>query len=334
MQAGVLFKGFVFAAALVVAMSLSPPVHAESIVLRIRSPFFADHTASKAVGVFRTELARRTQGALDVEFTPLGPGGGVKENIDALRSDAIFAIVTPTPFLSRLVPETDALSLPFVFKGADHAHGVVDGAVGRLIEAKLAAKGFVLLGWMALGARHVTNAKRPLLTLDDVKGLRIRTQPSEIHMATFRALGANPVAMDIKDVYTALQQGDIDAEENPYDSIYSHKFHEVQKYLSDTGHVFDLILFIANRKTFTSLPPYQQKAVMDAAGIASAQQWKMAAAVDEAAFEALQDSSMQFDPVPAATRTAFKKAMSGVIDDARKRLGAELVDRVIAASSR
>jgi TRAP-type C4-dicarboxylate transport system substrate-binding protein len=153
-------------------------------------------------------------------------------------------------------------------------------------------------------------------------------------MATFRALGANPVAMDIKDVYTALQQGDIDAEENPYEPMYGVKFYEVQKYLSDTGHVFDLMLFIASKKTFMSLPPEQQKAVRDAARIAIVQQWKMAAAVDEEAFAALKAKGMQFDPIPATTRVALKQAISGVIDGARKRLGAELVDQVIAAGAR
>lgn len=322
------------AAAIAAAMSLASSVYAEPLVLRIASPFGSEHASSKAVEIFRTEVVRRSQGALDVEFAPDRKLGGAKDVIDGLRADTLFAVPAPMQYLSRLVPETEALSLPFVFKDADHARRAGDGAVGKLIEAKLVAKGFIPLGWMALGARHVTNAKLPLKTLDDFKGLRIRTQPSEIHMAAFRALGASPVAMDIKDVYTALQKGDVDAEENPYEPIYSTKFYEVQKYLSDTGHAFDLILFIASKKTFAALPPEQQKAVRDAARIATAQQWKIAAAVDEAAFEALKARGMQFDPIPPATRVAFKKAMAPVIDGARKRLGAALVDQVIAAGSR
>jgi tripartite ATP-independent transporter DctP family solute receptor len=326
--------GLVRAAATVAVMSLTSSVRAEPLVLRIHSAFFADHSSSKAVEIFRTELVRRTQGALDVEFAATGPGGGVKDLIDELHTDAIFASPMPMPYLSRLVPETEALSLPFIFKDADHAHRAVDGAVGKLIEAKLVAKGFIPLGWMALGARHVTNSRRPIKTLDDFKGLKIRTQPSETHLATFRALGANPVAMDIKNVFTALQQGDIDAQENPYQPMYNAKFYEVQKYLSDTGHVFELVIFIASKKTFAGLPPEQQKAVRDAARIASVAQWKMAAAMDEAAFAALKANGMQFDPIPATTRVAFKKAMSVVIDGARKRLGAGLVDQVIAAGAR
>jgi TRAP-type transport system periplasmic protein len=333
MQAMGSIWGSICAAALAAVMSLTSPSHADPLVLRIRSAFFADHSSSKAVEIFRSELVRRTQSALDVEFVPVGLGG-VKDLIDGLRADTIFAVPMPMPYLSRLVPETDALSLPFVFKDADHARQATDGAVGKLIEARLVAKGFIPLGWMALGARHVVNSKRPMKTLDDFKGLRIRVQPSETHMATFRALGANPVAMDVKDVYTALKQGDIDAYEGPYQPMYNAKFYEVQKYLSDSGHVFELIIFVASKKTFAGLPPEQQKAVRDAAKVASAQQWKMAAEMDEAAFAALKANGMQFDPIPATTRVAFKKAMSGVIDGARQRMGAALVDQVVAAGRR
>jgi tripartite ATP-independent transporter DctP family solute receptor len=325
--------GSICTAAIIAVMSLASPVHAEPLVLRIRSAFFADHSSSRAVEIFGTELVRRTQGAVGVEFVPMGLSG-VKDLIDELRADTIFAAPMPMPYLSRLVPETEALSLPFIFKDADHARQATDGAVGKMIEARLVAKGFIPLGWMALGARHVINSKRPLKTLDDFKGLKIRVQPSETYMATFRALGANPVAMDIKDVYTALQQRDIDAYEGPYQPIYNAKFYEVQKYISDTGHAFELILFIASKKAFAGLPPEQQKAVRDAARIATAQQWKMAAAMDEAAFAALKTNGMQFDPIPATTHVAFKKAMSGVIDGARQRMGAALVDQVVAAGRR
>jgi tripartite ATP-independent transporter DctP family solute receptor len=226
------------------------------------------------------------------------------------------------------------LNLPFVIRDTDSARRVVEGAVGKLIEARLIEKGFLPLGWMVLGSRNVTNARRPVKTLDDFKGLRIRVQPSESQMATFRSLGANPVALDIKEVYTALRQGDIDAQENPYYPIYSNKFYEVQRYLSDTGHLFDLLVFLAGKKTFQALSPEQQQVVRDAAGIAVAAQWKIAPEVDAAAFADLKAHGMQFDPVPDATRVALKKATAGVIENARQRIGPELVDQLLATAGR
>jgi TRAP-type transport system periplasmic protein len=326
--------GSICAAVIIAVMSLISSAHAEPLVLQIGSAFSPDHSSSKVMEIFKTELERRTKGAIEVAFFPDMKLGGAKELIDGLRADTIFAVPSPMQYFSRLIPETEVLSLPFIIRDAAHARKAIDGAIGKVIEERIAAKGFIPLGWMVLGARQVTNAKRPLKTLDDFKGLRIRVQPSETHMATFRALGASPVAMDIKDVYTALKQGDIDAQENPYEPIYGGRFHEVQKYLSDTGHVLDLILFVASKKTFMSLRPEQQKAVRDAARIATAEQWKMAAAVDEAAFAALKASGMQFDPIPAATRVELKKATSSVIDNARLRMGAALVDQVVAAGRR
>jgi TRAP-type C4-dicarboxylate transport system substrate-binding protein len=204
-------------------MSLSTPAHADPVVLQIGSPLVGpEHASSKAMEIFRTELARRTQGALGVAFpVEMKDGGSVRELVDSVHTGAIFALPCPIPYLSRLVPEIEALGLPFVFRDADHAHRIVDGPAGKLIEARLNAKGFVPLTWMELGVRQVTNAKRPLKTLEDFKGLRIRVQPSETHMAIFRALGANPVAMDYGSVYTALKQGDIDAVESPYYPTYA-----------------------------------------------------------------------------------------------------------------
>jgi TRAP-type C4-dicarboxylate transport system substrate-binding protein len=209
-----------------------------------------------------------------------------------------------------------------------------NGPVGRLIETKLAAKGFTALGWMELGKRHVTNSSKPMKTLDDFQGLKIRLQPSEIHLATFRALGANPVAMDIKEVYRALQQGDVIAEENPYSAIYANKFFEVQKYLSDSGHILDLIILIASKKALMRLRPAQQEAIRVSAKIATTQQRKMATAAEEAALVTLEEKGMQFDHLPPATRAAMRKATAVVIDGLRHRLGSELVDEVVAETNR
>jgi TRAP-type transport system periplasmic protein len=171
-----------------------------------------------------------------------------------------------------------------------------------------------------------------LRTLDDFKGLKIRVQPIEAHMAIFRALGARPVALDIKDLYLALRQGDIDGLENPNSSAYDYNFYEYQKYLSDSAHVLDLIPFVVNRKTFMSLRAKEQKAIRDAAEIARVQQWKMAAAEEAGALVKLKEKGMQFDPLPSETRTALRQATAVVVDDARKHLGGKLVDSILASA--
>src|SRR5258708_15316038 len=179
---------------------------------------------------------------------------------------------------------------------------------------------------------NFTNSKRPIKTLDDFKGLRIRVLPNATHLATFQAIGARPVAMDLKEVGAALGQGEVDGEEQDYDLTYSNKYYESQKYLSDTRHILEFRVLVASKKAFGSLDPVQQKAVREAAAIAAVQQRKMVTEVETAALARLQEVGMQFDPLPRETRVALRRATASVVDDVKKWVGADVVNKVLAAN--
>jgi tripartite ATP-independent transporter DctP family solute receptor len=303
---------------------------AQAETLRIAGNFAADHSTSKAMELFKTELAKRSGGALTAELFPSMQLGGARENIDAVRAGTIFGTWIGTAFVSRLVPEVEAISLPFLFPDSHTALRIIDGDVGTLLDQKLAAKGFTALGWMELGARHTTNSKHPIKSLADFKGLKVRMQPNETHLATFRALGANPIAMDVKELYSALQQGVVDGQENPYPIIQANRYFEVQKYVTNTGHFFDFAPIVANKKQFDALKPEQKKALMDSIKAAVTAQREMAAEADRAALADLKAKSMQFDEVSPEFAADLRKATAGIVEDVKKRVGAELVDRVIA----
>lgn len=312
----------------VVALTAGPVGAAEKI--RVAGNFPTDHTSSVAMELFKAEVEKLTGGALTVDLFPAMQLGGAQENVDQVRSGTILMTWVGVAYLSRLVPALEAVSLPFLFPGREAAFRVMDGQVGELIDGNLARKGFLSLGYMELGARHVTNNVRPLRTLEDFKGLKIRLQPNETHLATFRALGANPVAMDIKEVYSALQQGVLDGQENPYTIIKTRNFNEVQKYLSDTNHFFDFIIVIANKQRLEALKPEFQRAIRSAMDKAIASQRQAAARADTAALEDLKRRGMQFDPLPAEARAALRRASASVVDVVRKRAGADMVDGVLA----
>jgi TRAP-type C4-dicarboxylate transport system substrate-binding protein len=202
---------------------------------------------------------------------------------------------------------------------------------GSLIAAKLNTKGFQVLAWMDLGVLHVSNSKRPIKTLEDFKGLSIRVLPNAAHLATFQALGARPVAMDLKDVGPAMQQGDVDGEEQDYSTTYNNKYYESQKYLSNTAHFLDFHVLVANKKAFASLDPMQQKAVREAATIAAIQQHKMATEDEVTALARLREKGMQFDPLSPQTRAALRRATAVVIDNEKKWVGADIVKSILAA---
>ena len=233
--------------------------------LQIAGNFASEHPSSVAVEqVFKKEVARLTNNQLQVDVFPAMQLGGAKENVDAVRSGSLAITWVGAAFLSRIAPELEAVSLPFVFTNRESAFRVIDGPVGVAIDQKLRDKGFISLGWMELGMRHVTNSRGPIRSMADLKGLKVRLQPNETHLATFRALGANPVAMDVKELYSALEQRVVDGQENPYSVIAAGRYAEVQKQLSNTGHFFDFIAVVASKKAFEQLKPEYQKAIREA----------------------------------------------------------------------
>jgi TRAP-type transport system periplasmic protein len=300
---------------------------------RLAGNFATEHSSSVAMNTFRDELAKASGGALAVDVFPAMQLGGAAENVQNVRAGTLQMIWVGMAFLSRTVPELEAISLPFQFDGREQAFRVVDGPVGKLLDAKFADKGLTDLGFMELGARHVTNSKRPLRRLEDLKGLKIRMQPNETHLATFRALGANPVAMDIKELYSALQQGVVDGQENPFSVINASRYFEVQKFVSNTGHFFDFINVVANRRAFEALPAAQQKMLRTSMAKAVAWQRARAQAEETESVAEIRKRGMAYDEVSPQFREQMRKASAGVVDDVKKRIGAEFVNRVIAETA-
>ena len=316
---------------LAIALALvAAAAHAEQ--LRISSNFPNQHSSTTAMELFRSELEAATKKELGVDLFPGMQLGGAQENVDQTRSGATFGTVIGAAFLSRTVPEISALSVPFLFTSRQQAFRVVDGKVGELIGARLGDKGFVLLGFMELGARHVTNNTRPVRAVADFKGLKIRLQPDDIHLAAFRALGANPVSMDIKEVYSALQQGVLDGQENPSAVIRDRNFNQVQKYMTTSGHFFDFILVVGNRKKFDGLKPDHQKALRAVALKAVAKQRVDAEKQEAESLDELKKRGMQVELPSAAFVAEMQRATAGVIDQLKKKVDPKLVDEVIAAA--
>jgi TRAP-type transport system periplasmic protein len=301
------------------------------VKLRIAGNFTLDHSSTLAIEQFKKGVEAATGNAVVIETFPNMQLGGAQENVTQTRAGTIAATWVGMAFLARTVPELEAVSLPFMFPNRQVAYRVMDSdTIGKLLESRLADKGFVLLGFMELGARQVTNGVRPIKTVADLKGLKIRMQPNETHLATFRALGASPSAMDIREVYSALQQKVMDGHENPYNLILASRFFEVQKYLSNTGHFFDFIAVVANKKVFDGLKPEYQTAIKAEMKKAVDAQRIAAAKADVDALVELQKLGMQYDEMPASEIAKMREMTAGVVEEIKKRVGADLVNAVLA----
>ncbi|WP_107852820.1 TRAP transporter substrate-binding protein [Oceanimonas marisflavi] len=324
------FRGFFKKSLLTISLGATlatASVHADT--LRVAGNFAVDHSSTLAMEVFKKEVEAATDGDINVNLFPAMQLGGASENVDQVRSGVLSMTWIGVSFLSRTVPELEAVSLPFVLKDRETAFRVIDGKVGDLLNEKLAEKGFVALGFMELGARHITNSVRPIESIEDFEGLKIRLQPNETHLNSFRALGASPVSMGINEVYSALQQKVIDGQENPFSIIRKNNFGEVQQYLTDTNHFFDFIVVVANKKKFDRMSDEEQQVLRESMAKAVAWQRDKAAEEDLESRNELIAAGMKFNAVTPELHQQMQQKTAGIVDDLKERLGAELIDAVL-----
>ncbi|MEQ9346189.1 MAG: TRAP transporter substrate-binding protein [Thalassospira sp.] len=303
-------------------------------LIRVAGNFAIEHSSSLAMGVFKTELEKLSNGEIEVNIFPAQQLGGAAENVQAVKLGAIELMWVGTAYLTRTVPELEVIGLPFQFETREEAFSIVDGPVGAALDGKMAAEGMTSMGYMELGFRQLTNNVKPIKEIEDIAGLKIRLQPNETHLATFRKLGANPVAMDVKELYSAMEQGVIDGQENPFAIINVAGYPEVQKYVSNTGHFFDFISVVANEKWFSGLDAAKQKMITDAMHTAVSFQRELAAKQDAEALDKLTAAGMTYTAVSPELAAKLRELTSSVAVETKSRLDAELVTLLDAETAK
>ena len=217
------------------------------------------------IDVFAQEVEKRTAGRYKVQTFYDGSLGGERESIEAVQLGTQELTLTSTGPVPNFVPETKIIDVPFLFRDKAHARMVLDGAFGADLLTKFDAKGFKALVWAENGFRHMTNSKRSVNGPDDLKGLKMRTMENPVHIAAYKGLGIVTTPMAFPEVFTALQQGTVDGQENPLSVIMASKFDQVQKHLSLTGHVYSPCLILMNKASFDKLSSADKTAFVEAA---------------------------------------------------------------------
>ena len=243
------------------------------------------HPTMQAMKTFGDNVAKGSEGKIKVELYPNAQLGGDRELCEGVQMGTIQMAIPSTSALAGFDKRIQVLDLPYLFTTREAAFEAVDGELGQKLNEFLGKKGFYVVGYLENGFRHVTNSKQPITKPEDLSGLKIRTMENPMHLAFFKELGANPTPMSWGELYTALQQGTVDAQENPYAMIDDGKFYEVQKYVSETGHVFSYEILIAHKKFMEKLPEDLRALVIDEAQKAIATQ-RAAMKTEEANFKA------------------------------------------------
>ena len=284
------------------------------------------HPTMQAMKTFAKDVEAGSKGKIKVELYPNAQLGGDRELCEGVQMGTIQMARPSTSALAGFDKRIQVLDLPYLFTTRKAAFDAVDGELGQKLNSYLEKKGFVVLGYQENGFRHVTNSKRPIKSPADLKGLKIRTMENPMHIAFFKELGANPTPMSWGELYTALQQGTVDAQENPYAMIDDGKFYEVQKYVSETGHVFSYEILIANKKFMDKLPKELNKLVADEAHKAIMAQ-RASMEKEEEAFKAkVTKAGLKANPLTPEEKKPFVEATKKVYGQFEKDLGKEIMD--------
>ncbi|WP_352401465.1 DctP family TRAP transporter solute-binding subunit [Synergistes jonesii] len=284
------------------------------------------HPTMQAMKTFAKDVEAGSKGKIKVELYPNAQLGGDRELCEGVQMGTIQMAIPSTSALAGFDKRIQVLDLPYLFTTRKAAFDAVDGELGQKLNSYLEKKGFVVLGYQENGFRHVTNSKRPIKSPADLKGLKIRTMENPMHIAFFKELGANPTPMSWGELYTALQQGTVDAQENPYAMIDDGKFYEVQKYVSETGHVFSYEILIANKKFMDKLPKELNKLVADEAHKAIMAQ-RASMEKEEEAFKAkVTKAGLKANPLTPEEKKPFVEATKKVYGQFEKDLGKEIMD--------
>jgi tripartite ATP-independent transporter DctP family solute receptor len=278
---------------------------------------------------FADEVKAKSAGRIEVTVAPSAQLGDDAAMVTALRTGALDISANSQGALANTVPEYAAFGMPFLFSDLPQAWKIMDGPVGKELAEMTANKGMVVLGYWDNGIRQMSNSKRPLLKPEDLKGLKMRTPPDSVTVDIMQSLGAEAQQIKFSELYVALQQGVVDGQENPLTNIASAKLNEVQKYISLTGHKYEMTPFLMSKRSWDRLSDADRKAVQEAANEATALQRKLSKESDDQLVAELKGKGVQVDMVD---KSAFQKATASVVTKWEASPIGPFVKKVVAAS--
>lgn len=295
----------------VLAAALPLAAHAQTTKLTLGHGAAPGNPRHEAAVKFADALKAKSAGRIEVQVAPSGQLGDDAAMVTAVRTGALDMTANSQGAVSSAVPEYAAYGMPFMFSTPAQAFKLLDGPLGQELAQKSADKGMVVLGYWDNGIRHMTNSKRPISKVEDMKGLKMRTPPDAVLVDIMQALGAEAQQIKFAELYVALQQGVVDGQENPLVNIHASKLYEVQKHLALTSHMFQMTPFLMSKRTWDRLSEADRKAVTEAATEATALQRKLSADADA---KLLDDLKAKGVLVTTLDKSTFAKATAAVDD--------------------
>ncbi|WP_258238841.1 TRAP transporter substrate-binding protein [Arcobacter sp. CECT 8985] len=308
----------------------------KTYVLKFSHVVSANTPKGKAADYFEKRLEELSNGQIDVQVYPSSQLYKDSAVLKALKLDSVQMAAPSFSKFGKIVPQLALFDLPFLFKDIDQLHRVQDGEVGQELKGMVTAKGYKALSFWDNNFKQFSSSKKPILMPEDAAGQKFRIMSSKVLEEQFKAVGANPQMMPFSEVYSALQQGVIDAAENPISNIYTKKFHEVQKYLTISNHGYLGYLVVMSEKFWNSLTPELQKDVQQAMNEATQKEREYAEELNTKQFDLIKQYAKETGKLKIFTlndeqRAAWKKATSKIYPDFYDKdvIGKDLIEKTL-----
>ncbi len=325
-----MLKKLAVTAGAIAAIGLGTAATADTI-MRIGHGASETFHMHRALLRFEELVEAGSDGEIDVQIFPSSQMGPDREMIEGVQTGVLDMAMPPSSFFAGWDPAFAVIELPYMYASTEIAFDVLNGEAGDGMLERLEAQGLTGLGWMELGVRHVTNNIRPVISPADLEGVKLRTMQVPAHVATFSSLGANPTPMNFGEVYSALQQGVIDGQENPLAIITSQRFYEVQSYLSTTGHVFAVYIPVVSTSFLEGLSDEHQQLIRDSIAEATVYQQELVTSESADQLDVIRAAGVEVYELSAEERLLFAEQTESVRLQYRDEVGAETYDAWVAA---
>lgn len=311
------------------------PAHAQKVLKYAHfQPAKADQPKHAAAVAFKDHVEKATNGSVKVEIYPAGQLGTAQQMMEGLRLGTVELAVVHDGGIPGVYKTFNIFGMPFLFDDHAHAYRVLDGAFGKELAEDMRKKtGIKLMAYADNGIRHFTNSKRPIRTPEDMKGLKMRVQPSPVFVKLVESLGGSPTAIDWGELPAALAQGTADGQENGVTNIMAASLYQTQKHVTLDGHVYSLHAYLVSDRFYNGLSATEKKAVDEGVEKAKKIHRDMTREQDLSAKKVLAEKGMTVTELTPAEIDRFRKLSQPVVrkyleDDVSK----EWTDKLVKAS--
>ena len=298
--------------------------HSEKIILKLGTETAFSTPETRGAQKLADLVREKSKGTLVIEVYENAKLGTMKERDEGMRMGTVDMGTSSVGFLASYVPVLGVFDLPYLYKDKAHELRVFDGEIGQEIDKKLQAQGLRVVCYFDAGTRQITNNRRPIHSLSDLKGLRIRVPQTTASIEGFKALGAVPTPLAFGELYPALRQGVVEAQENPVSIKTHNRLYEVQKYLSLTHHQMFIQVLTISEKIWQKLSPKHRKDLMDSAIEAQKYQRDIAAAEEVSLISVLREKGMEVNEI--GDISSFSSRVKPLREIYIKRIGLQAKD--------